>query len=210
MAQNGAEQAGLNEIDEHRDRPGGYTDMIDNALVAERDQRLHRAALPHRLGESHVVLGIVEMHELDAIKAQPRQTLLRRAAHAGARKILRHLVGIHLGGQHEPPGQAAGFADGGTDAALGRAVVAVAVRRVHEIERAGEDRAQRRRRGLVIDGIAVEGPARWPADWCRCRSRSPQVRCRQAGASPTNPSPWLQNLSGILSVAPSATVMNFT
>jgi hypothetical protein len=113
----------------------GQADVTDRALVAQRQQGLHRAARAAELVEV-VVLRVVQIHQGEVVQAQPLLALDDAGPHPLTRVVAS--LGVHLGGDQEVVGQPAVRNDAGADAALALAV-AVAVGGVQKADRAVQD-----------------------------------------------------------------------
>jgi hypothetical protein len=86
-------------------RPTRDPEVLDDALVFEAQQHLHRAARRHHVLEGFApgffqVLGVVQIHELEAIQPQETQAALDRAAYLLAGEVAGLEITVGLRSQH--------------------------------------------------------------------------------------------------------------
>jgi hypothetical protein len=155
VVEHGFELTGSDEIAHEPNGAACDAKVRQHALITQLGESLDRTASRHRRGEGEVILRVMQVHQLDSVKPEPLQALLDRAFHPLAGEVAGVRIGVHLGGEHESGRQAARSRQRAADAPLGRAA-AVAVGRVHEIERAAEHLPDRRFRTVPGYFVAVE------------------------------------------------------
>ena len=129
--------------------------MLDEPPVAEIHQGLHRTAGSDPLLEGDP-FGVMKVQQGDPVEAQPFHRLLDRGTDPIAGKVPGPRIRVDLGREHDVGRQSTGVSDRRSDPALGGAVLAVAVRGVHEGEgtvEGGEDRGDG---AILVHGVAVQ------------------------------------------------------
>lgn len=113
-------------------------------MVAQLDQRFKRPARRRALLEGDL-LGIVELHQVEQVEAEPLEGFLNGAADTVSGEVAAAVDGVHLGGHHDAVRQAARLRQSLPDPSFAVASAAVLIRGIDEVEGAFEDPADQRR-----------------------------------------------------------------